>query len=404
MRRIAWALLLVFSFSIPWEYSLDVGAPLGNISRIAGLCLLLAVIPALLHAGQIRTPGPVQWLVLALFLWFCTSYFWSIDPPATFERMRAYAQVMMIVWIVWELAEKAGDLRDLMRAYVGGSWVLAALTIASFASRGAADQVRFAAEGQDPNDVARFLDLGLPLAALLVNAEPRWWRKALALGYLPVGLAGVLLTASRGGFLAASIAIAGCGFLLARGHRRAVMSGVLASLAMAVAFWFVVPHATIARIATIPEEFAGGDLNQRLSIWAAGWQAFVHAPWLGSGAGSFVGASRLAQFDTAHNTALSIAVEGGVVALALALGIIVASWHGVLSMPRSARIGFGTALMVWILTSMVATVEASRSTWFLLATLSVAARLAFEAPHAMSAQFEPDNQSIEPVRSAETLD
>jgi protein involved in polysaccharide export with SLBB domain len=40
MRRIAWALLLLFAFAIPWEYSLDLGEPLGNIARIAGILLL----------------------------------------------------------------------------------------------------------------------------------------------------------------------------------------------------------------------------------------------------------------------------------------------------------------------------------------------------------------------------
>ena len=42
MRRIAWVLLLLFAFAIPWEYSLDLGEPLGNVARIAGLLLLLA--------------------------------------------------------------------------------------------------------------------------------------------------------------------------------------------------------------------------------------------------------------------------------------------------------------------------------------------------------------------------
>ena len=68
MRRIAWALLLLFAFAIPWEYSLDVGEPLGNIARIAGILLLLAAIPAVLQAGRLRTPGPMQWLVLAFYL------------------------------------------------------------------------------------------------------------------------------------------------------------------------------------------------------------------------------------------------------------------------------------------------------------------------------------------------
>ena len=88
MRRIAWALLLLFAFTIPWENSLDLGEPLGNVARIAGLLLLLAAIPAVFQAGRLRTPGLLQWAVLALYLWFCCSYFWTIDELATAARMQ----------------------------------------------------------------------------------------------------------------------------------------------------------------------------------------------------------------------------------------------------------------------------------------------------------------------------
>ncbi len=126
MRRIAWGLLLVFAFATPWEYSLDLGEPLGNIARIVGLLLLLAAIPAILQAGRLRTPGAMQWLVLALYLWFCCSYFWTIEPVATLEKIRGYFQEMMIVWLVWEFAESPHALCGLLRAYVAGSWVLSA--------------------------------------------------------------------------------------------------------------------------------------------------------------------------------------------------------------------------------------------------------------------------------------
>ncbi|HUD14172.1 MAG TPA: hypothetical protein VMQ56_11000, partial [Terracidiphilus sp.] len=61
MRKTARALLLLFAFAIPWEYSLDLGEPLGNVARIVGLVLLLAAIPAVLQAGRVRTSGLMQW-------------------------------------------------------------------------------------------------------------------------------------------------------------------------------------------------------------------------------------------------------------------------------------------------------------------------------------------------------
>jgi O-antigen ligase len=391
MRKAAWALLLLFAFTIPWEYSLDLGVPIGNVSRIAGLLLLLSAIPAVLQAGRVRTPGPVQWMVLAFYLWFCCSYFWTIEPVATLVMMRAYFQVMMVVWLVWEFAESPRDLRSLLRAYVAGSWVLAALTLSNFASPEAiaAGQIRFAAYGQDPNDVARFLDLGFPLAALLLNSESRWPGRLLALGYLPLGLVAVVLTASRGGFLAAVVALAGCGILLSRSHPRTVLAGIFALPALAAVLWFKIPHETFERLATIPEQLTHGGLNQRLSIWAAGWHAFVQAPLLGTGAGSFVSAAGLSPIDTAHNTVLAILFSGGLCALFLAVAILVLTARSTLQTRGPLQLALGTALLVWAVTAMASTVEDSRTTWLLIALIALAGRLAVEEPEKLAECF-PD--------------
>ena len=392
MRRIAWVLLLLFAFAIPWEYSLDLGAPLGNVARIAGLALLLVAVPAVLQAGRLRTPGPMQWLVLALFLWFCCTYFWTIDSLATQRMMRAYFQEMVIVWLVWELAESPQDLRALLRAFVAGSWVLALLTLVNAGSPEAiaAGQIRFAAAGQDPNDVARFLDLGFPLAAFLLTSESResrWPWRFLALGYLPLGLVAVLLTASRGGFLAAVVALAGSGLLLIRSHTRGAIAGAFALPAAAAGLWFILPHEIFERLATIPQQLQGGDLNQRLNIWNAGWHAFLETPFAGAGAGSFVAAAGLDPMDTAHNTALSILVTGGLCAFFLAAGIVAAAVWAVVRTRGPLQLTLATTLAVWLVTSLVATVEESRTTWLLLGLVALAGRLAMEDPMLLAACF-----------------
>jgi O-antigen ligase len=389
LRKAAWFLLLLLAFAIPWEYSLDLGVPLGNVARILGLLLLLAAVPAVLEAGRMRTPGPLQVMVLALFLWFCCTYFFTIDQAATLAKMRGYFQEMMIVWLVWEFAESPRDLRALLRAFVAGSWVLALLTLASFSSPEAIaeGQIRFAAYGQDPNDVARFLDMGFPLAALLLNRKSRWPERLLALGYLPLGLFAVVLTASRGGFMAALVALAGCGILLARGHLRAAVASVLALPALAAALWFAVPHEIFERLATIPAQLRGGDLNQRVNIWSAGWHAFARAPLFGSGAGTFVGAAGLAPIDTAHNTALSIAVGGGLCALTLAAFILVVTVRSIVQTRGPLRLALAFALLVWLVTSLVAAVEESRTTWLLLALIALGGRLAGDDPERLADCF-----------------
>jgi len=380
MRKIARGLLLGFVFAIPWEYSLDLGPPWGNVARFAGLLLLLAAIPTVLLAGRVRKPAALQWLTLALYLWFSCTCFWTIEPYLTLEKMRGYFQEMMIVWLIWEFSETAEDLLAILRVWLAGSGALAVLTIADFVltDTRTSDQFRFVAVGQDPNDVARFLVFGFPIAALLFEGKGNRLGRALALSYLPLGLAGVLLTASRSGFVGAAVALAGCGLLLLQNHARGVLAGVIALPVLGIAFWFVVPQETTLRFGTIAEQLQNGDLNERLNIWAAGWKAFVQAPILGHGAGAFVSAAGLAPIDTAHNTALSILVEGGLCALLVASAIVVVSARSILKTGGPLRVALTTLLATWCLLSLVGTVGENRTTWLLLAVIAVASRLSAE--------------------------
>jgi hypothetical protein len=401
VRRAAWALLLVAAFAIPWEYSLDFGAPLGNIARLSVAAVVLALIPAILSASRLRTPGPLQALTFTLFLWFCCTCFWTIDRAETLHHLRGYLQEFILVWLVWESVDSDRQLRDLLRAYVAGAGVLAVLSIGSFVLSPGADQVRFVAAGQDPNDVARFLDLAFPFATLLFSGEARWPARLLAAAYVPLGILGVLLTASRSGVLAALLSISGSAVLLFYNHRRGFLLGLYALPAALAALWITIPRQTLRRLATIPRELTRGDLNQRWDIWAAGWQAFLHAPLAGSGAASFVAAAGVASLDTAHNTALVLLVEGGVVALLIATAI---AFYTAVSLSRTSgalRIALGSALLAWLVSSFVATVHENRATWLLLGMVAAAARLAVQPPDKRLGEFSMRSAAFAPPTAGE---
>ena len=403
MRTLAWGLLVAFAFAIPWEYSLDLGPPWGSVARLLGLALVLSAAWAVLETGRVRHPGAMQWLVLAFYCWFCASYFWTIDQAATMLELRAYFQELIIVWLVVELVESPRDLRILTRAMLLGCWMLAILTYIDFSSPDsiAAGEYRFAAYGQDPNDVARFLDLGFPMAALLAGCDDNWFDRFFGYGYLPVGLVAVVLTASRGGFLAAGAALLGSLILLGRGRSKTVWAALLALPPLAAFLWFLVPYETLARLATIPGQLHTGDLNQRLDIWAQGWDAFARAPWTGSGAGTFVQASHLARIDTAHNTALSIAVAGGLGALLIAASILVCAIYLAFRARGSLRIAFLATLAVWTISSLVGTVEGSRITWLLFGLIAALGWFAEEEPAALAAAFADAVPSASPAPAAE---
>jgi len=162
MRKAAWGLLLLFVFAIPWGTRWTWANPSATLPAWRGWCCwwwrfrrFCRRDACVRRGAAVGGAGVLSVVLLHLFL----------GPSSRWRRwtkLRANFQVMMVVWLVWEFAESPGDLRWLLRAFVAGSWVLAALTLIDFGSAEAiaVEHIRFAAYGQDPNDVARIWILG----------------------------------------------------------------------------------------------------------------------------------------------------------------------------------------------------------------------------------------------------
>jgi O-antigen ligase len=207
----------------------------------------------------------------------------------------------------------------------------------------------------------------------------------------------VLLTASRGGFSAALISLLGSAILLVRWRPRAAAAVFLGLAVTAGALWLFVPVESLDRLATIPEQ--AGSLNDRLNIWSAGFHAFAQAPWWGTGAGTFTQASNLAAGDTAHNTLIAILVTGGLAGSAIFLAILLSVIWAVVQTKLLLRIALGTTLAVWMITSMVGSVEENRATWLIFGLIGLAGRLETHQRTSMASVFSgrESERQAEPV-------
>lgn len=400
MRRTAWILLVLFVFAIPWEYSLDLGAPFGNVARIFGVLSLVATVPAVLQDGRFRRVSAIHWLTIAFYLWQCCTLFWTVTPKETLFHLRALAQEIMLVWLVWEFVDTVADLQALLRAWLAGTWIVAALTIAGFVSSAqlTPEQVRFAAIGQDPNDVARLLVFGFPVALMVAERGEKWLEQMLCLAYFPVGFAAILLTASRAGLLLALAALAGCGVAVFRRHSKTIMV-VTGSVVLATAGILVfAPLGTLYRLGTATEAREYGDLNQRVNIWSAGWRAFESAPIIGHGTGSFVLASKVAPEDTAHNTALSLLVESGLCGLALSIAIVVFALRTIAKCEAPVRFGLSLLMALWAVSSLTGTLWENRTTWLLVGVAVASGRIAHVSP---GTAFDGDQSPVSNCEESE---
>ena len=62
------------------------------------------------------------------------------------------------------------------------------------------------------------------------------------------------------------------------------------------------------------------------------------------------------------------------------------------------RLAMVTTLLVWMILSLVGTVEENRTTWLLLALIALAGRLAVEEPERLAACFPQGGMASGPVR------
>jgi O-antigen ligase len=119
-----------------------------------------------------------------------------------------------------------------------------------------------------------------------------------------------------------------------------------------------------------------------------------------------VSAAGLNPLDTAHNTVLSIVVSGGLCAFFLAVAIVIAVVRAAMQTHGTIRLALITALLVWVVTSLVATVEESRTTWLLLGMIALAGRLAIDDPRRLALCFCSEEQgpvfeTVQPLPLAE---
>lgn len=379
MARIAYASLLVFVFSIPWETVFLIPG-LGTGSRLTGMAAFPLCLMAILIKGRHHTSAP--FLLLGLFVAFAMlSITWSENLEYGPIVVMSLLQLLAMVWVTLQIVERERQLHGMFLAYVLGAFVAAIGAVRSFQSGTFEGYQRYAIEGADPNDMALILAVAIAMAGYLAVVRGGWWR-LIALGFIPVGSYAILLSASRAGFLAMLAALALPILLLLRPFRlpQVIVLCVLGLAAGSALLTFsdYVPDYSLERITTIGAEVTGGTLNGRLQIWAAALEVLNDAPFVGVGIASFGPAAGdyLAGWQpAAHNVFLSIAVEYGIVGLL----IVVAAWalvmREVLRMPFRERLAWLVILLgVLLIAMMSVNWELKKTSWLLLALALAHAR------------------------------
>lgn len=188
---------------------------------------------------------------------------------------------------------------------------------------------RIAGPLEGPNQLAGYMDVALPVALALMMQRP----DRLAGTALFLCVWADILTFSRGGLLAAVLAVAIVAFTLRRNLRASFMpivGGIAAAIGVNVA-WAISIHAGIAaafRVGSVSTNYAGG-VGNRSELWHAAITLWRRNPVFGIGAGNFeleIPLTGIQGVKThANSLYLQSLVEGGIPMIAATLWLVYTS-------------------------------------------------------------------------------
>jgi putative inorganic carbon (HCO3(-)) transporter len=189
-----------------------------------------------------------------------------------------------------------------------------------------------------PNPLAAFLNLLIPFAVVAAVRTRRRLTRLMLASWLLLALVIEFLTLSRGGWLGLFAALATLAIMLtlqyrsrlrtlelsrSLGQNKILTTALIAGTLIAVLLICLVGF----RLLTMPSR--RGSLDERVLMWRSGWMAFAESPVAGTGPWTygtqFLRYSRVdlrRPVEKAHNVALTILAESGILGLAASLWVL----------------------------------------------------------------------------------
>lgn len=375
IRTAALWLSLVFIFVLPLENAVYLPG-LGRISKVVGLGLLGIWLLAVL-TGRFRRLFPVHLVMLLFVLWNGLTVFWSFNIDRTVESFLTYLQLLVMVFIIWDIYVTPAALKSGLQAYVLGASVAAASTIYNCAQGVAFYYQRYAGAGFQVNDIALILAMGMPLSWYLTlnenNGKRSFWLILINYAYIPLAFLAIIMTGSRAGLAATFPAFIFIFLSLSRLRffQRILLLGLVIGSLLTVKPFF--PESSLNRLANTGAVMTQGDLNGRVEIWHEGLELFFKHPFLGVGSGAF--ATSTATGKVGHNFAISLLAETGIIGFVLFSILLAMIVYHALRQPKWSRVLWLTVLLAWSMAALTHNWEHRKQTWMFFSLLSASAGL-----------------------------
>lgn len=346
-RRAAWVLvgeMLLFGLFImclAGRFTLDRVSP-----ELPAVDLRWAGVIALLLAGLFWFAGmPARERaairiangMIALYIWAGWSLATSLWAPPTAQLGEAIENLVLLVIIVTFASVIASVLPEQALARLWLWFVIAAILyfLAAMAA-GPGDQGRYSAFGGGPNVFARIMGIGAIGALFFVMKNRTIW----PLMVVPLFALGAVLSGSRGGLLAAGLAVLVSSVPLVRRLGAGTSVAIAAVLSVGLGVANAMSSGRLLDMVSqrfVQQTLVEGYLSGRDVIADEAWRMVESAPLFGVGLDGYGALNQLSfEVNYPHNLFLSAWVEGGIISAALLVVAIAAlAWPMLRDRPLS---------------------------------------------------------------------
>jgi O-antigen ligase len=224
--------------------------------------------------------GPLGYAMAFIVVWAVAGAPFGVYPGNSVRfLLNNFFRTLVVVVVVASAVRNPADLVRLLKVYAGGA--------IAFSVLGAGEGLRaFGGGGYDPNDASMFIASAIPLVLYFaVRARSLWEKAFFGFGILACGSA-VVLSGSRGGFLALA-AVMGFGLFALRGVKSWVRVAVVGALVGVIAYSATGDYWDRMRSITDPDDYNRHEMAGRQQVWTRGMEYMAQNPLLGVGIANF---------------------------------------------------------------------------------------------------------------------
>lgn len=320
-----------------------------HLGNIAAACTILLAMSQRFKLGKIPLTRFLEGrIILALFVLSVLSVPLGIYPRQSlyFIRDNLFTEIVYFVFLTW-IIDRVSDLR-----IVATTLVLSAAVLATSSIVLGDESLRFyVGTTYDPNDLGLLLVVMLPVSNLLIEQKSSTFARMLSIYNIVASLYAIILTQSRGAFLA--LVVVGAALMFKKTGSSTFRRLAFIGLAVIV-FSSMLTESYSKRIESLFKSEQTG--SGRSIIWKRSLILMKDYPIGGVGIGNFISAygryndaGKFPRVDaellhpsawkTAHNSFLLIGTELGIPGFLLYILLIVSAYRSMLVTPVASRHG-----------------------------------------------------------------